>query len=194
MDTTEGIHKPLGKYIFNWINFNNKDPLIGRLAAAGYRTLPNPGDPGATLVCFPEKFENIEFETVEKERKDGTIEVIEVNTESAIDQLNRYKKVQMYYCEQNVSNTISYSPEEVPDIVQWLLDNWEYYIGVSFLFRADPTLSAKDLGFEYLPQEVVTQERYEAYVKELRQIDWSDTESTEELIMDDCSTGACPIK
>lgn len=194
MDTTEGIHKPLGKYIFNWINFTNKDPLVGKLATAGYRTLAHPSDSTGTLVCFPQKWENIEFDTIEKVRKDGTLEVIEVNLETAIEQLERYKKVQQYYCEQNVSNTISYSPDEVEDIVQWLLDNWGIYVGVSFMFRADPTLSAKDLGYEYLPQEVVTEEKYNNYVAELRDIDWSNVDSIEELSYDECSTGACPIK
>jgi len=29
MDVTEGIHKPLGKYIFNWIGFSRHDPHAG---------------------------------------------------------------------------------------------------------------------------------------------------------------------
>lgn len=194
MDTTEGVHKPLGKYIFNWVNFSNKDPLVGKLATAGYRTLAHPSDKTATLVCLPVSYDNIPFEKLEVERKDGSIEEVEVNKESAIDQLERYKKIQTYYCEQNVSITVSYDVSEVEDIIDWLLENWDHYVAVSFLFRADPTLSAKDLGYPYLPQEVVTEERYTDYVETLREIDWSNTETYEELEDEGCSTGACPIK
>jgi ribonucleoside-triphosphate reductase len=83
----------------------------------------------------------------------------------------------MYYCDQNVSNTISYDPSEKDDIVDWLLANWDIYVGVSFLFRAEPTLSAKDLGYEYLPQEVVTKERYEEYIAKIKPVNFEATET-----------------
>lgn len=194
MDTTEGVHKPLGKYIFNWVNFSKNDPLVLKLQSAGYRTLPNPGDSTGVLVCFPVKNDNVKFTTKNVTRKDGTVETLHINEESAITQLERYKKIQVNYCDQNVSNTISYSPEEVDDIVDWFMDNWDIYVGVSFLFRADPTMSARDLGYEYLPQEVVTQSRYEEYMNELSEIDWTNTDSIDEVDDGGCAGGACPIK
>ena len=194
MDTWEGIHKPLARYIFNWINFGQADPLVARLKAAGYRWILHPSEKEGILFCFP--IDNgTGFDKVEVTRKDGTVEVLEVNTETAIEQLDRYKKLQLYYCDQNMSNTISYDPTEKDDIVDWILENWDIYVGVSFLFRNDPTLSASDLGFEYLPQEAVTKEKYENYVKELKEIDFDDTSSFEELDTgEECAGGACPIK
>jgi len=190
MDTTEGIHVPLGKYIFNWIKFSKEDPLCPRLRDAGYREQAEPTDPTSTLFCFPVKTENINFSTVET-KSHGTVEV---NLESAVTQLNRYKKLQTNWADQNVSNTISYSDKEVPDIVNWLLDNWDIYVGVSFLYRTDPTKSAKDLGYMYLPQEVVCQEEFDFYLKELKEIDFEKTDTFEEIGQEACSTGACPIK
>lgn len=194
MDTTEGVHKPLGKYIFNWVNFSNKDPLVGKLAAAGYNTIPHPSDKTATLICLPVKFDTVPFEEVGVERADGTTETLHINSESAVDQLERYKNLMTYYCEQNVSITVSYDVEEVEDIIDWLLINWNNYVAVSFLFRANPTLSARDLGYAYLPQEVVTERRYNDYVAQLREIDFSNTATYEELTDEGCATGACPIK
>lgn len=194
MDTTEGVHRPLAKFIFNWINFSNNDPLVAALIAANYRTLPNPGDVTSTLVCVPIKYEGIPFTKKSVTRKDGTVDDLEVNTETALEQLERYKKLQLYYCEQNVSNTISYDPSEVEGIVDWLLTNWDIYVGVSFLFRSDPTLSAKDLGYEYLPQETVTEKRYTEYFETLSKVIYDNTDSFEELDEDECATGACPIK
>lgn len=194
MATTEGIHKPLGKYIFNWINFSKHDPLIERLKQANYRTLENPSDETSILVCFPIKWDNIEFTKVSVERKNGNKEILEVNKESAVEQLERYKFYMRNWCDQNVSNTISYDIEEKESIIDWILENWNDYVGVSFLFRADPTMSAQDLGFNYLPQEVVTKEKYDSYIKELVDINFEDTGTFEEIESLECSNGVCPIK
>ena len=114
--------------------------------------------------------------------------------ESAVAQLNRYIKIQNFYTDHNVSNTISYSKEEVPEIIEWLLENWNAYVAVSFLFRTDPTKNAKDLGFEYLPQEVVTEKEFQEYVNNLLSVNFDIIETYEEWLDDGCATGACPIK
>jgi len=195
MDTEEGIHKPDAQYLFNWINFSNFDPIVEKLKIAGYNWLVNPADTTGTIVCIPIKYrDDLLFTHAKVERKDGTVEVVNINTESAITQLERYKKVQMYYCDHNVSNTIKYFPEEKDDIVSWLLTNWDVYVGVSFVFKQDGTQSAKDLGFDYLPQEFVTVKRYNDYVSTLKDIDWEGTGSIEEIDEDECATGVCPIK
>jgi|GEM_PF-743969 len=194
MSTTEGIHVPLGKYIFNWINFSKHDPLVSKLKQANYRTLDNPNDTTSKLICFPIKWDNIEFTKVTVERNNGIKEILEVNKESAIEQLERYKFYMRNWCDQNVSNTISYDIEEKDLIIEWLLTNWNDYIGVSFLFRTDPTMSAQDLGFNYLPQEVVTKEKYETYINEIIEINFDGTESLEELESMECSSGTCPIR
>jgi ribonucleoside-triphosphate reductase len=186
MDTTEGVHKPLGKYIFNNIGFSKHDPLVWKCREAGYRVFDNPLDPDGVLVTFPVKWDGVEFDEV-----DGK----EVNLESAVAQLERYKMLMQNWCQQNVSCTVSYSPEEVPAIIDWLLENWDDYVGVSFLLRADPTKTAKDLGYLYLPQEVVTKEVYEQYVSQLKPLVLDDdTNSFEELRDNECAGGACPIR
>ena len=190
MSTTEGIHKPLGKYIFNNINFGKHDPLLPKLREAGYRVFDNPADAEGVLVTFPVAWEDIEFDKATQ--TDGT--VVEVNLESAITQLERYKKIQTSYCQQNVSNTISYDPSEVDDIVDWLLANWDIYVGVSFLYRADPTKTAEDLGYLYLPQEVVTKATYEEYLSGLIDVDFGiNTGGDLEISSQECSSGSCPV-
>jgi len=98
--------------------------------------------------------------------------------------------------------------------------NWDSYVAVSFLFRNDPSKTAKDLGYPYLPQEVTTKEEYEAYVRNLLPLDidsvvqpkaievkpqvkevvalvneTADTSDTVFEIQDmDCATGACPVR
>lgn len=185
MDTTEGVHKPLGRYIFNNVNFGKHDPLVPLCRAAGYKVIDNPSDPEAVLITFPVEWSDVPFDVVNG---------LEVNIESAISQLERYKMLMQNWCQQNVSATISYSVEEVDGIVDWLYDNWDVYVGVSFLFRADPTKTAKDLGYLYLPQEVVNKDKYEAYVSTLQEINLDDSNDIDADIEDDCVSGACPIR
>jgi len=184
-DSTEGMHTPLGKYIFNNVAFSIHDPLIDVLRKANYRVFPHPYDTTAMLITLPISYEDVKFNIV-----DGK----EVNLESAIDQLTKYKMLMDNYCDQNVSCTISYDESELEQITDWLYNNWDSYVAVSFLKRNDPTKTAKDLGYPYLPQEVVTKEEYLSYTAKLLEIDLDSNNSHEELLEDGCSGGVCPIR
>lgn len=183
-DSTEGMHKPLGKYIFNNVAFSVYDPLVEKLKVANYNVFTHPYDPSAMLVTLPVKYDSVTFDII-----DG----VEVNMESAISQLERYKMLMQYYCHQNVSCTISYDPSEAKDIVNWLYDNWDNYVAVSFLLRNDPTKTAKDLGYPYLPQEVVTKDTYDKYVSELKEVTL-DSKIDDSILENDCAGGFCPIR
>jgi ribonucleoside-triphosphate reductase len=185
MDTTEGVHKPLGKYIFNNVQFSKHDPVVEKLRQANYRVINHPVDDSGVLVTFPVMWDGVPFDKV-----DGK----EVNLESAVVQLERYKLLQTSWNQQNTSVTISYDPSEAPAIIDWLLDNWDCYVGVSFIYRTDPTKTAKDLGYLYLPQEVVTEQDYREYAQTLGTVDLNDANSFDEITDAECATGACPIK
>lgn len=185
MDTTEGVHKPLGKYIFNNVQFSKYDPVVDKLREANYTVINHPTDSSGVLVTFPVAWEDVPFH-----KQDGK----EVNLETAIEQLERYKLIQTSWTQQNTSVTISYDPSEVYDIIQWLLDNWDCYVGVSFIYRNDPTKTAKDLGYLYLPQEVVDERTYKDYVAQLLPVELDDTNSFDEIMDAECATGACPIR
>ena len=183
----EGIHKPLGKYIFNKINFGKYDPLLPALREANYEVIDNPNDIDGVLVTFPVAWEHTSFTDLEN----GT----SINTESAITQLERYKLYQVNWCHQNVSNTISYSIDEVDDIISWLLHNWDIYVGVSFIFRSDPTKTAEDLGYKYLPQQVVTKDSYDEYVATLKPFIMPTSDTLDnEISGEECAGGVCPVK
>jgi adenosylcobalamin-dependent ribonucleoside-triphosphate reductase len=193
MDTTEGVHTPLGRYVLNNVRFSKHDPYVDVLRKANYKVIDDPSSSDAVLVTFPVDNSGANFSLV-----DGR----EVNLETAIDQLERYKMLMTCYVDHNCSVTISYSPDEVPEIVDWLNENWNTYVGVSFLYRNDPTKTAEDLGYLYLPQEVVTEEVYKAYVKRLKPLK-SGAEGSQELKEEaddytidtgECATGACPIR
>lgn len=192
MDTTEGVHKPLGRFILNNVAFSKNDELVPILRNANYRVRPHPRDSESVLITLPAEYSDVPFDVVEGR---------EMNLESAVAQLDRYKLLLENWCHQNVSNTISWDVDEKEAIIDWLLANWDTYVAVSFLYRTDPRLTEEEattkLGYDYLPQEVVTKERYDAYVKNLLKVDLSRLNGFEDSVSDtsaDCATGSCPIR
>lgn len=185
MDTTEGVHKPLGRYIFNNVTFSKHDSIIPILRAAGYKIVDKPMEADSVLVTLPVEYSDVDFDVVDGKH---------VNQESAIEQLNRYKLMMDHYVDHNCSVTISYDPSEIQQIVDWIHGNWDSYVGVSFIYRNDATKTAEDLGYLYLPQEVVTQEIYEAYLNTLFPVDLDNLGSSDDLSDEACATGACPIR
>ncbi len=196
-EVPEGVHTPLGRHIFNWITYSKHDPLVDYFRKAGYDVIEKPYESESVLVKFPVQYETGAFTVTSVTRANGEVEEVEVNMESAISQLERYRTLMDTWCEQNVSVTVSYDPKEVPGIITWLLENWESYVGVSFLFRNDPTKNAEDLGYAYLPQEVVTKQSFEDYLKELQPIDFDalcKKAVTQEITEAECVGGACPVR
>lgn len=186
----EGIHRPLGKYIFNNVRFSINDPLVEQLQKCNYNIFPDPYNANeSVLITLPVKYDNLKFDIVNGK---------EVNNESALVQLERYKMIMENYVEHNCSITISYDASEVPVIIDWFMkdENWNIYKGVSFLFRNDASKTAKDLGYPYLPQEVVDKETYEKYVSTLLpfELDKKEQDKMFSLDIDGCASGACPIR
>ncbi|WP_204348708.1 hypothetical protein, partial [Serratia marcescens] len=79
-------------------------------------------------------------------------EHLEVNRESAISQLERYRLLMKHYVDHNCSITVSFDEAEIPAMVDWFMEHWDEYVGVSFLKRNNPLATAEELGFKYLPQ------------------------------------------
>jgi len=182
----EGAHKPMGRYIFNHVKLGSHDPLVPKLRKAGYHVFesPNPTDTDTLIVAFPVSYDNANFDVV-----DG----MEVNIESAVKQLERYRMLMNSYVDHNCSITVSYSEDEIPAIIDWIECNWDSYVGVSFMPRIDPTMTAEDVGYAYLPQQVVTKEVYDEYVGKLLPID-IDRDTGLELIDEECVGGVCPVR
>lgn len=194
LDTSEGIHKPLSKYIFNHILISKSSPVFKIAENAGYRWFQHPMDESSVLMNLPVAFDDIEFDSVTL--PDGR--VMEVNLDSAITQLERYKMWMDNYVDHNASITVSYSPDEIEEIISWLHLNWDKIVGVSFLLRADPLKTAEDLGYQYLPQQPVTKEEYDEYVRNLKPIDFSmltgAVNSITDFTDDSCASGVCPTR
>lgn len=94
----------------------------------------------------------------------------------------------------NCSITVSFDADEIEAMADWFMAHWDEYVGVSFLKRNDPTRSAADLGFLYLPQEAVSKRMYEEYVASLMPVALDEDDSDQMLDIEACLTGACPVR
>ena len=187
-DSTEGAHKPKSRLIFNTVSFSRHDPLVPAMVDAGYAVRDHPFDPGAVLSVLPVSYEGVRLDEWEG---------LEVDREPASSQLERYRTLQRNYVDHNTSITVSYEPAEVPSVVSTVLSNWDDYVSCSFLFRDDPTKTAEDLGFAYLPQRAVTPDEYHAYTASLAplSLDTVDDDGHHEIDAgSECAGGACPVK
>jgi len=175
---TEGIHSAQGEYIFNNINFGLNDPILPILKNAGFYSFENPYDPNGVIVRFPQDNSKWNLKPITQQ--------------SAVEQLNRYKLLMDNYCHQNVSCTIAYSLDEVDEIQEWLLTNWDTFVAVAWMIKED----AGEVKYKYLPQEVVSKQVFDDYVSLLRPIDIDgivDTATASTLSTQECSGGSCPV-
>ena len=108
---------------------------------------------------------------------------------TAIEQLEWVKKMQTDWADNAVSVTVYYRKEELGDIKGWLEKNYDNSVkSVSFLLHSEH-------NFTLAPYEEITKEAYE---KLLSKVDFSvplyTPKGSGALDVDDCATGACPVK
>jgi ribonucleoside-triphosphate reductase len=192
-EVQEGAHLSPSRFLLNNINFSRHDPIVEKARAANYTVFDHPTQPASVIIAIPVAFPaSPSYRKVTLSNGD----VAEVTTESAVTQLERYQMLMTHWVQHNCSITISYDSSEIDDIVNWLYAHWDTYIGVSFMHRNDPTKTAEELGFKYLPQEAISEDHFNRYLTSLLPIDLSTdgvVDGIDELTA--CTVGgACPIK
>lgn len=185
----EGSHHPLGKYIFNNINFRNDDPLLDTLRMSGYKIINHPSKQDSVLVTFPVINQNYAYKF--KDIGNGVM----IDAESVIDQLNRYLFLLRNWADQNVSMTVLYRKDEIPAIVKWLDIHWDEYISVAFMKRDGDTEYAENKEkFGYMPQEPVNKSDFYECMNSIQPIDigklYNNSISAD---TEECSGGVCPV-
>ena len=96
--------------------------------------------------------------------------------------------MQTEWADNAVSVTVYYRKEELESIKEWLSKNYDTGVkSVSFLLHADH-------NFPLPPYEEITSEQYGSLMKKI-DISIPLSQATGlDLTLDDCATGACPIK
>jgi ribonucleoside-triphosphate reductase len=176
---TPGIHPAYARYYIRRVRFGAADPLVEACRKRGYKVQWDVGLDGREdhtryVVEFPCK------------SPDNAVLASEM---TAVDQLEWVKKMQTVWADNAVSVTVYYRKEELSEIKKWLSENYNSSVkSVSFLLHSDH-------NFPLPPYEECTQDEYE---KTLKKIDFTIPlyvpKGGDDLDLDNCATGACPVK
>jgi adenosylcobalamin-dependent ribonucleoside-triphosphate reductase len=174
---TPGAHPGYSQYYIRRIRMAADSELASVARSHGYhveyvRNFDGTEDHSTVVVSFPCSFpEGTKFGT----------------DMSAIDQLEVIKRLQLEWSDNSVSVTIYYRKEELEGIRWWLHDNYFNTKSVSFLLHSDH-------GFDQAPMEEITKEEYEMLKAGVKPITRIDSISLDEVDIDNCDTGACPVR
>lgn len=179
---SSGVHYSHSPYFVRRVRVSAKDPVLKVCEELGYPVFPEVGqdsvNPSTKVVEFPVK--------APKGRTKYDV--------SAIEQLENYKMFMENYVDHNCSITVHVRENEWEDVEQWMWDNWDLVVGVSFI-------SLDDSFYELLPYEAITEQEYNERASVMRQfapslISKYETIPTEaeDLIDSECTTGSCPIR
>lgn len=178
---SSGLHVSHAPYYIRRIRINSHDPLAKVTKELGWTIHPEVGqdmETATTLVIdFPVK------SGAKKTRAEQTIE----------EQFETYFMFQENYTHHNSSNTISLKDDEWSKALDIVYDNWDRFIGVSFL--------AYDGGtYQLAPYEEITEEEYNKMKEQMKPFSIDllysiEIEETEKDIenMESCEGNVCPI-
>lgn len=176
---TPGAHPGYAHYYIRRVRMASNIPLVDVCRQKGYnveyvRNFDGSEDRNTVVVEFPCK--------LPKHAKVAS-------DCSAVDQLEIIKTLQSEWSDNSVSITIYYKKEELEEIKNWLLKNYNDSIkSVSFLLH-------NEHGFDQAPLEEITESDYKNRIKGLQPI--SSVEIDENSIDGSeigCEGGICPIK
>lgn len=176
---TPGIHPAFAQYYIRRVRFSSVDPLVDACRKRGYKVTWDMGldgreDHSRYVVEFPCK------------SPEGA--VLAANM-TAIEQLEWVKKMQTEWADNAVSVTVYYRKEELPLIQEWLSKNYDKSVkSVSFLLHVDH-------NFPLPPYEEITKEEYDKTLSKLNlSVPLQQMSTDLSIELDDCATGACPIR
>lgn len=178
---SSGIHYSHAPYYIRRVRISATDPLCRVCEELGYPVFPEVGQDAETC-----KTKVVEFPVKAPE---GRVKA----DASAIEQLENYKMVMAHYVDHNCSITVHVRENEWDDVEEWVWNNWDEIVALSFL-------SYDDNFYELLPYEAIDQAEYERRKAAMRPfnpalISKYEREETElDIGASDCANGVCPIR
>ncbi|MCL2111704.1 MAG: ribonucleoside-triphosphate reductase, adenosylcobalamin-dependent [Clostridiales bacterium] len=178
---SSGVHFSHAPYYVRRIRISAGDPLVKVCEELGYPVYPEVGqpksNPSVKVVEFPIKA------PAGKIKGDVT----------AVEQLEIYKMFMEHYVDHNCSITVHVREDEWDGACQWVWDNWDDVVGVSFI-------SYDDSFYELLPYEEISQEEYERRTVAMKPFipslisKYEREEAEIDVGSDGCENGVCPVR
>lgn len=175
---TPGVHpNPAGPHYIRRVRISSQSPLIDICRKHGFpveyqRKFDGSEDKSTVVVSFPCKLPETTPVAADYDWK---------------TQMDMVRKMQSEWSDNSVSCTVYYKKEDIEDIKQYLREHFRNEIKtVSFLLYYGH-------GFDQAPYETISKEVYEEMVKKTKPITSIEIKENE-MELQDCITGACPIK
>jgi len=175
---TPGIHPAFAQHYIRRVRFGSSDPLVEACRKRGYKVVWDIGIDGR---------EDHTRYVVEFPCKSPTGAILAASM-TAVEQLEWVKKMQTDWADNAVSVTVYYRKEELELIKDWLSKNYNKSVkSVSFLLHADH-------NFPLPPYEEITEAEYNRLYSKIDFSTPMQTVAGDMLDLDNCSTGACPVR
>jgi ribonucleoside-diphosphate reductase alpha chain/ribonucleoside-triphosphate reductase len=178
---SSGLHHSHSRFFVRRIRINADDPLVKVCEQLGYPVLPengqDPADCRVKVVEFPQKspVRRTKYEV------------------SALEQLETYRRFMKNYVDHNASITVTVQNDEWKAVEDWLYENWDDVVAVSFL-------ALDDSFYPLMPYEGITEEEYNRRVNAMRPFipsllaEYEKQETNTQDLEAGCETGVCPIR
>jgi adenosylcobalamin-dependent ribonucleoside-triphosphate reductase len=170
---TPGIHYPESNYYIRRVRVKPNSELVTILKKAGYVVENDVVDPSSAVVEIP-------------------VAVKDVRTTSQVtiwEKVALAAFIQQYWADNQVSCTVTFSPEEA-DQIKNVLTHYQYNLkGISFLPKLETAT------YQQMPYEEITKDKYEELIKKIKSINTNikvlNTDSKPELY---CDGDTCLLK
>ncbi|MED3649978.1 ribonucleoside-triphosphate reductase, adenosylcobalamin-dependent [Heyndrickxia sporothermodurans] len=185
---SSGLHWSHSPYYIRRIRINAADPLAKAVIDLGWIVNPEVGTPGDS---YEERMINARTYVIDFPIASGA-----TKTKDDVyvpEQFDTYFRFQRHYTEHNSSNTIHVRPNEWGEVESIVYDNWNDFVGVSFLSYDGGT-------YQLAPYEAITKEQYEELSAKMTEfkpeiLQQYETGADSDLEgMDGCENGFCPIR
>lgn len=178
---SSGVHYSHSPYYIRRIRINANDPIVKVCEELDYPVFPEVGQDIETcstkVVEFPVK--------APKGRTKYDV--------SAIEQLENYIMFMEHYVDHNCSITVHVRENEWEEVEQYIWDNWDKIVAVSFL-------ALEDSFYKQLPYESIDEEEYNYRVKKMKPFipsligKYEKEEIELDIGAEGCEAGVCPIR
>jgi ribonucleoside-triphosphate reductase (thioredoxin) len=172
-----GIHGWFSEFFIRRVRMSKKDPLCNLMRDQGVPYEDDVMNPKSGVFSFPRK---------------APVGATIAGKQTAIEQLENWLKFSKHYTEHNPSVTVYVRPHEWVEVGNWVYNNFDYIIGISFL-------PYEEHNYKQAPYEVISEETYNKLISEMPEVDYSklslyefedQTEGSQTLA---CSAGGCEI-
>ena len=157
-DAASGIHARHNPYYIRTVRADRKDPLCQFMIDKGFPAEPCVMKPDSVMVfSFPMKSPD---------------KCITRNDMTAIEHLDLWLTYQNNWCEHKPSITVTVKEHEWVEVGAWVYKHLDAVSGISFLPHSDHS-------YKQAPYQDCTKEEYEALLKRIPEVDWTELKTYE---------------